>query len=82
MKAHRVFRSRGSYSFTQLTDGDEIVSHTRRPHLPSGRSLVHSSVSGWMDPRAAVRMEKSCIRKGHSVLKSAINVKCMFGGAL
>jgi hypothetical protein len=42
----------------QLTDGGRVVSPTRRPPLPPGKFLVLISVIGWVDPRAAVSLER------------------------
>jgi hypothetical protein len=44
----------------RLTDGGKIVSLTRRPAAPyaPGRFLVLTSVWGWVDPRAILRLEE------------------------
>jgi hypothetical protein len=60
VEAHRVVRRRDSHIFldNRLIDGVEVVSLKRRPHLlPPGRFLVLISVTGWVDPRAIVRLE-------------------------
>jgi hypothetical protein len=42
----------------RLTNGDKVVSLTRRPPFtPPGRLLVLIFVKGWVDPRAIVRLE-------------------------